>query len=269
MASKRLFLSHIHEEGQLARLIKESLESEFSGFVDVFVSSDGTTILAGSNFLKRIEDGLLDCVGAIYLLSPASVRRSWINFELGAVWIRNVASVRSGNSEIPTVPMCHSGMTPSALPLPLGNLNGVVANQASQLEFTFRSLQTAVGGKGTLKTDFDALAARVIDFELWYTVGANLKKLLNLLGADNRMIVEHCEQQPPGSMTQVKCGFVSTNVIQELRALEATELRGLIVVALGDTQIQTNPSTGPVTGSQVELQLSVKSIVQFKDQLLS
>lgn len=253
----------------MALLIKDSLESEFSGFVDVFVSSDGTTIPAGSNFLKRVEDGLIDCVGAIYLLSPASVRRNWINFELGAVWVRNVASVRSGNSEIPTVPLCHSGMTPSALPLPLSNLNGVVANQASQLEFTFRSLQSAVGGKGSLKTDFDVLAAKIIDFERWYTVGANLKKLLSLLGAENRMIVEHCEQQPLGSMTQVKCGFVGTNVIQQLKALEAAELKGLIVVTLGDMQIQTNPSTGPVTGSQVELQLSVSSIVQFKNQLLA
>ena len=85
MADKLIFLSHIHEESSLALLVKQALENEFSGFVDVFVSSDGTSIPAGANFLKRIEDGLVSCIGAIYLISPNSVKRNWINFELGAV----------------------------------------------------------------------------------------------------------------------------------------------------------------------------------------
>lgn len=111
MANKLIFLSHIHEDKALAALVKDALEDEFSGFVEVFVSSDGTSIPAGSNFLKRIENSLIDCVGAIYLISPISVKRNWINFELGAVWVRNVVSVRSGHAEIPTLPICHSGMT--------------------------------------------------------------------------------------------------------------------------------------------------------------
>ena len=268
MAPKRLFLSHIHEEKLLAILVKDSLELEFRGLVDVFVSSDGTTVPAGANFLKRVENGLLECVGALYLLSPASVRRSWINFELGAVWLRNVASVRAGKAEVPTIPLCHSGMTPATLPLPLSNLNGVLANQASQLEFTFRSLQSAVGTNGSLTTDFDALAAKITAFEATYTVGSNLKKLLRLLGTEGALIVQHCEQQPAGSMTQVNCGFVETSVIQQLKAMEASELKGLIAVKLGASQIQTRP-TGPVTGSQVELLLSVSAVMQFKELLLT
>lgn len=105
MAEKEIFLLHIHEESALARLIKQALEDEFSGFVDVFVSSDGTSIPAGSNFLKRIEDGLVGCIGAIYLISPASVKRNWINFELGAVWARNIMNLRDGKPEIPTLPV--------------------------------------------------------------------------------------------------------------------------------------------------------------------
>ncbi|MFP9135476.1 hypothetical protein ACLKZ8_21145 [Shewanella algae] len=78
--NKQIFLSHIHEERDLALLIKEAIENEFSGFIEVFVSSDGMSIPAGSNFLKRIEDGLVNCIGAIYLISPISVKRNWINF---------------------------------------------------------------------------------------------------------------------------------------------------------------------------------------------
>ncbi len=74
--SKLIFLSHIHEEADFAHLIQKAIEVEFSGFVDVFVSSDGKTIPAGANFLKKVEKGLMDCVGAIYLISPVSVKRS-------------------------------------------------------------------------------------------------------------------------------------------------------------------------------------------------
>ena len=76
MTNKLIFLSHIHEEKELALLLKQAIENEFSGFVDVFVSSDGVSIPAGANFLKKIEAGLVACIGAIYLISPTSVRRN-------------------------------------------------------------------------------------------------------------------------------------------------------------------------------------------------
>ena len=153
-----IFLSHIHEETTLAQIIQRSIEDEFSGFVKVFVSSDGKTIPAGANFLKRIEEGLTNCVGAIYLISPISLNRNWINFELGAVWIRNTISIKSGGPEIPVIPICHSGITPSILPMPLINLNVIQAGNSSQLELAFKSIQSAVGGSGALKTKFDTLA---------------------------------------------------------------------------------------------------------------
>ncbi len=266
MASKMIFLSHIHEERALAVLVKQALEDEFSGFVDVFVSSDGTSIPAGSNFLKRIEDGLADCVGAIYLISPASVKRNWINFELGAVWIRNAMSIRSGAAEIPALPVCHSGATPGGLPAPLNNLNGITANQAAQLEFAFRSLQAAVGGKGRLKTDFDALASKVIFFERQYTLGANVVKMLSMLGGDKRVLVQHCEQQPAGAKTTLDCGFVETGVIQTLKSLEANELKGHIQVTTDMPGTSFGPQ-GAVNGAQVKLLVPVALILDFKHLL--
>lgn len=268
MTGKLIFLSHIHEESALARLVKHALEEEFSGFVEVFVSSDGTSITAGSNFLKRIEDGLLGCIGAIYLISPTSVKRNWINFELGAVWIRNIMNQRDGKSEIPTLPVCHSGMTPNELPAPLNNLNGINANQASQLEFAFRSLQSAVGGRGALKTDFDALAAQVLALEQQYTLGLNLTRMLSLLGGDKRLLVQHCEQLAPGLRTTIECGFLETNVVQALKAFESNELKGHIQISV------TNPGTtfgplGAVNGAQVKIEIGSSLVLQFKAQLLA
>lgn len=268
MAEKQIFLSHIHEESALARLIKQALEEEFSGFVEVFVSSDGTSIPAGSNFLKRIEDSLVGCIGAIYVISPASVKRNWINFELGAVWVRNVMNLRDGKPEIPTLPVCHSGLTPAGLPAPLNNLNGITANQASQLEFAFKSLQAAVGGRGALKTNFDALATHIIALEQQYTLGVNLKKMLSLLGGDNRLLVEHCEQQPSGTQTTVNCGHVETNSIQAIKAFESNELRGHIQVTVDMPGVSIGPE-GAVNGAQVKILLPVSLVVQFKDLLLA
>jgi hypothetical protein len=123
------------------------------------------TIPVGVNFLSRIERGLTECVGAIYLISPASVARSWINFELGAVWIRSVIDERRGRSGVPTIPICHSGCTPDKLPTPLNNLNAIPGTQPRQLERAFRSIQLAVGGRGMLKTDFSQLASKVAALE--------------------------------------------------------------------------------------------------------
>ncbi|MBF0888055.1 hypothetical protein [Gluconobacter cadivus] len=52
MTSKKIFLSHIHEEKELALLIKDNIVEAFAGFVEVFVSTDGVSIPAGSNFLR-------------------------------------------------------------------------------------------------------------------------------------------------------------------------------------------------------------------------
>lgn len=266
MADKLIFLSHIHEESALARLIKQTLKEEFSGFVEVFVSSDGTSIPAGSNFLKRIEDDLVSCIGAIYLISPTSVKRNWINFELGAVWIRNIVNLRDGKVEILTLPVCHSGIIPSGLPAPLNNLNGIAANQASQLEFAFRSLQSAVGGKGALKTNFDTLAGQVITLEQQYTLGSNLVKMPSLLCVDKHLLVQHCEQLSPGERTTIDCGFLETNVVQALKTFESNELKGHIQVSANSPRTTFGP-LGAVNGAQVKIEIGV-SVLQFKELCL-
>ncbi len=265
--SKTIFLSHIHEERELAVLIKDALEEEFSGFVSVFVSSDGVSIPAGANFLKRIEDGLVECIGALYLISPASVRRNWINFELGAVWIRNALSIRAGGTEVPAIPVCHSGISPGALPAPLNNLSGISANQSSQLEFGFRSLQFAVGGKGKLRSDFDALASRITAFEQSYTLGTNLARMLRLVSDNVQPVIQHCESQPRGSRTTINCGFLETSAVQQLQAMAQNELNGQVLVKIGNGGI-TFGAAGAVNGAEVELIVPVDLICRFKADLL-
>src|ERR1700760_2748962 len=98
---KSVFLSHITEEAKLAVLIKDWVESTFSGHVGVFVSSSPEDIAPGENWLTKIDGSLDKTQLLIILCSPASVLRPWINFEAGCGWIKRV----------PILPICHSGQS--------------------------------------------------------------------------------------------------------------------------------------------------------------
>lgn len=198
-----IFISHIHEEGELAKLIKDAIVAEFGGFVEVFVSSDndgianGAGIAAGAHFVEAVEDGLVRCIAALYLISPKSVRRPWVNFELGAVWCRGAVSKAAGGDRVLAVPICHSGATPGTLPAPLNALNAINAHDAAKLEFTFKSLQIALGVAGAaLRTDFNNLAQQVIALELKYSLGdvlgRNFRKTLQRAG-DIETMIESCK----------------------------------------------------------------------------
>lgn len=230
MSEKLIFLSHITEEKALAKIIKDAIEDEFAGFVSVFVSSDGETIKAGQNFLKVIEDGLVDCIAAIYLISPVSVKRSWISFELGAVWIRNALNQRGGKDEVPALPFCHSGMVCSALPQPICNLNAIEANMASKLEFAFRSLQSAVGARGRLRTDFDELASNIVAFEKQYVLFENLENVFNILNLSNEALnnIKDIVLGNPESEFTVMCNSVPTAMEKKIEEIIQKIPAGLI-----------------------------------------
>lgn len=290
MSSMTLFLSHIHEEKDLAKIIQTAIEDEFGGFVTVFVSSDGKTIPAGSNLLKVIESGLLTCVGALYLISPKSVKRNWINFELGAVWIRSLISQNQGGSQIPTIPICHSGMALSDLPMPLASLNAIQGNIASQLEFAFRSIQIAVGGKGRLKTDFDLLEKDIKEVEKKYTLGAKFLELFSLIGtevgsginypklsAHVKLVVAQAKEKENHEYLSMAIGEVETERINRLRLLEKNELKEYIQLKLGiaGTFGGEGPFSTvngevvlPIVGAEVAIIIQTAFFLEYSDLLL-
>lgn len=232
MTEKTIFLSHIHEEKELALLIKCALEDEFSGFVRVFVSSDDKSNPSGTNFLNRIEDSLVSCLSALYLISPVSVGRSWINFELGAVWIRNFISLQNDGPPIPAIPVCHSGMSCGGLPKPISDLNAIAANDPAGLESAFKSIQTAVGGSGNLKTDFHAISLKVFRFEKNYTLNSWVKKIFDVLVTDTADLLEHCKKAPDEYMT-IDYKIVETEKIAQVKKMAENVPIGEIVFDIG------------------------------------
>jgi hypothetical protein len=158
MAKTRVFISHISSETALAQALKQRLQRDFLGLLDIFVSSDQTTIRAGSKWLDEVDKALKGADAQIVLASKESVGRPWVNFEAGAVWLRG----------IPVIPVCHSGMTPQDLPVPLSMLQSVGVGDPDGLRKLYDTL--ALRAKvdapaidyAALAAEFKALEARQI-----------------------------------------------------------------------------------------------------------
>ena len=178
MDKKIVFISHITEEKELAVRTKELIENSFLGMIEVFVSSDEHSIALGQKWLDNITQSLKSCALEIILCSPKSVTRPWINFEAGAGWIR----------EIPVIPLCHSGMTPSKLPMPLNLLQAATANEISSLKLLFPVLAQTLGSK-TPETDFSDFTQKVREFELQYTYWDELNRHLDKINRYNNQII--------------------------------------------------------------------------------
>jgi hypothetical protein len=158
MGKAIVFISHICEEREIAVAFRELVASSFPGMIDVFVSSDEHSVAMGQKWLNNITEALQICSVEVILCSPHSVDRPWINFEAGAGWIR----------DIPVIPLCHSGIEPSTLPLPLNLLQAAKAGEVASLQLIFPVLAQAIGAQ-VPKVDFSEFVAKVKQFESAYT----------------------------------------------------------------------------------------------------
>lgn len=157
MSRVNIFISHISTETELAQVLKDHLERDFLSLLDIFVSSDAETIQAGSRWLDAVDMALKNADLQIVLCSRESVGRPWVNFEAGAVWLRG----------IPVIPLCHSGMKPRDLPIPLSMLQGIECSDPAGLSKLYSDVAKILGGDPPT-VDFSALAAQIGDVEKQY-----------------------------------------------------------------------------------------------------
>jgi TIR domain len=158
MDKPQIFVSHISEEGELAAVIKRHLVEDFLDLLDVFVSSDIQSIGAGQNWLEGLDAALRRSSLLLVLCSHASLRRPWVNFEVGAAWMK----------QIPIVPICHSGLEPSSLPIPLSLLQGIQASYVDGLVRLYLAVAKTIGSRAP-KGNPDQLIAEIASFEERYT----------------------------------------------------------------------------------------------------
>ena len=159
-----IFISHISEEQALAAILKKHLKADFGESVTVFVSSDLESITAGDEWLKSIEKALATASFELILSSRVSITRPWVNFEVGAAWLKH----------IPIVPVCHSGLQVSDLPVPYIAWNGIEANRERDLERLYRSIARALNISAPSR-DFSEIAAEVRNFEKDYAANTRMR----------------------------------------------------------------------------------------------
>ena len=156
---KIVFISHITEESELAKIIAEEIEHYFLGLLDTFVSSDGKSIPTGERWLDLIDNALANSAIQISLCSPQSIKRPWINFEAGASWIR----------KIPVVPLCHSGLSKSNLPIPMVMLQAADLDKAEDLKGIFLKLSNILDAKNTPEINYNNIIEKCKAFTENYT----------------------------------------------------------------------------------------------------
>ena len=150
LASKLfIFLSYRSVEARFADVLKRNLTNDFIGMVDVFLASDTTSIPAGTKWHSRVLQGLSQSDLHIVVCSRFSVRCPSINYEAGAAALRGT----------PIVPLCHGGLVPHQLPVPLSESEGGVFTDANALQRLYTTVADLLGCglphvdlQGTLKS---------------------------------------------------------------------------------------------------------------------
>lgn len=151
MDAKRLvFVSHISEDEVVAEWLKTTLNRDFLRLLEVFVSSDTESIEVGTPWFDSVRKALAEARVLVVLCSEASVRKPWINFEVGAAWI----------IDKPIIPLCHSGLKPAALPMPLSLRQGIELSDPEGIRRLYQGLAREFGF-GAPERDFAELARQV------------------------------------------------------------------------------------------------------------
>ena len=226
MDKRLVFISHIAEEKEVAIAVKELIESSFLGLIEVFVSSDQHSIGMGQKWPDQISAALKECVVEIVLCSPKSINRPWINFEAGAGWVRDIS----------VIPLCHSGLDPSKLPMPLNLLQAAKAGEVSSLKLIFPVLAQAIGSK-TPSTDFSDFVALVRGFEARYTFWDDCNAAFKTLNDFNNSIIPALKTGNPVllKLSEIQFHILGNSLVflKERKILDLRKLGGIEIGSEG------------------------------------
>ena len=128
MPKLEIFVSHRTVEAKFADAIRTNLRRDFLGIPRFFISTDVTSVPAGSQWYEEVLEAMRGAHLLLAVCSPESVKLPWINYETGGACTRGVD----------VIPLCHSGMTPAQLPVPLSMLEGILLTDASSLVLSER-----------------------------------------------------------------------------------------------------------------------------------
>ncbi len=129
-----VFISHASSDGEFANAIKQEIEKVFANGVSVFCTSSPGTIPVGTDRLGDIETKLNVAQAVVAIVTPISIERPWLWFEVGATWSKG----KSGDCRI--YPLCAPEIELSSLPAPLDRLQALSMGKAADLTLLFEAL---------------------------------------------------------------------------------------------------------------------------------
>jgi hypothetical protein len=134
-----LFISHATSDGDFANAVKQEVEKVFANGINVFCTSSPGAISVGSDWLSNIEEKLGIAKAVIAIVTPVSIERPWLWFEVGATWAKG----RAGGCRI--YPLCAPEIELSHLPSPLDRLQALSMGKAADLKLLFEALISQFG----------------------------------------------------------------------------------------------------------------------------
>ena len=148
ISKRSLFISHATSDGDFANAVQREIEKVFANGIDVFCTSSPGSIQAGSDWLSSIEQKLDTAQAVVAIVTPVSIERPWLWFEVGATWSKG----RSGACRI--YPFCAPELDLSDLPSPLDRLQALSMGKDQDIRMLFEALirQFGFGKLSSLRT---------------------------------------------------------------------------------------------------------------------
>lgn len=134
-----LFISHASSDGEFANVLKTEIEKVFADGLNVFCTSSPGAIGPSSDWLQTIENRLVKAQAVIVIVTPLSIERSWLWFEVGASWLR------ARTNQLAIYPICAPEIDFGDLPSPLDRLQALSMGKTIDLKLLFEGLIAQFG----------------------------------------------------------------------------------------------------------------------------
>ena len=166
--SLRVFISHSSEDrvfvSHLIELLRTALALKSK---DIRCTSvDGYRLPGGADTTQQLKQEIHEAESFVGVISPNSLRSSYVLFELGARW-------GAGN---PMFPLLVPGSDPSIIPSPLNALNALEAGSSAQLHQLITDLASHLKIAAEPPSTFNAQLLSVAKFEIPETREGRTKK---------------------------------------------------------------------------------------------
>lgn len=160
-----IFFSHSSLDRDLILPIKNHILKETGNTIQIFMSSDGASVPFGKNWLKEIEDALIDCELMFSWVTPNSIKSNWIYFESGYAYSRGIK----------VVPLGFDGINLEDLAAPLSflqgfnvksaaGLNNIVAVINKEFDLTFPDVFDDSFYEGTIQSQLSENSSELLQY---------------------------------------------------------------------------------------------------------